>query len=305
MTPSTGAVADRYDHLYGFSMVSFRRAAPYIDLVRRPLRRANLFSDSCEGTAVSDLTGRTVLITGASSGIGKDSARALVQAGASVAAQYCSNRAGAAEALAGATPDRALLLQADFRAEDAATTMWESAVGWRGGIDVVVCNAAVMPQAALEDSDDEWDASWDEALQINVVQPAQLVRQAVAHFVERGGGVLIVLSSWVAHRGSGNPRLSAYSASKAAMAAFAKTVARHYAKQGVLVYTIAPGVVRTEMSYRAAESQGGVQAVTDGLAMGEWVPTSDLADLITYLAGGTCRHLTGATLDVNGATYMH
>lgn len=253
---------------------------------------------------MSDLTGRTVLITGASSGIGKDSTRALAQAGASVAAQYCSNRAGAAEAVAGTSADRVLLLQADFRARDAATTMWEAAVGWRGGIDVVVCNAAVMPQAALEDSDDQWDASWDEALQINVVQPAQLVRLAVAHFVERGGGVLIVLSSWVAHRGAGNPRLSAYSASKAAIAALAKTVARHYAKQGVLVYTIAPGVVRTEMSFQSAESQGGAQAVTDGLAMGEWVPTSDLADLITYLAGGTCRHLTGATLDVNGASYL-
>ena len=72
----------------------------------------------------------------------------------------------------------------------------------------------------------------------------------------------------------------------------------------MLVYTIAPGVVRTEMSFQSAESQGGAQAVTDALAMGEWVPTSDLADLITYLAGGTCRHLTGATLDVNGASYL-
>ena len=253
---------------------------------------------------MSDLTGRTVLITGASSGIGKDSARALVLAGASVAAQYCSNRAGAAEAVAGTPADRSLLLQADFRDPDAATAMWDAAVGWRGGVDVVVCNAAVMPQAALDEPDAEWDASWDEALQVNVVQQARLIRHAVAHFAGRGGGVLIVMSSWVAHRGAGNPRLGAYSASKAAIAALAKTVARHYARQGVLVYLIAPGVVRTEMSYQSAEAQGGAQAVTAGLAMGEWVPTSDLADLITYLAGGTCRHLTGATLDVNGATYV-
>jgi 3-oxoacyl-[acyl-carrier protein] reductase len=253
---------------------------------------------------VSDLTGRTVLITGASSGIGKDSARALVLAGAHVAAQYCSNRAGAAEAVAGTRDDRTLLLRADFRGPDAATTMWEAAVGWRGGIDVVVCNAAVMPQAALDEPDAQWDASWDEALQVNVVQQARLIRHAVAHFADRGGGVLIVLSSWVAHRGAGNPRLGAYAASKAAIATLAKTVARHYARQGVLVFTIAPGVVRTEMSYQSAESQGGAEAVTAGLAMGEWVPASDIADLITYLAGGTCRHLTGATLDVNGATYM-
>ena len=72
----------------------------------------------------------------------------------------------------------------------------------------------------------------------------------------------------------------------------------------MLAYVIAPGVVRTRLSELAAKRTGGEEAVTASLAMGEWVPTKELAELVVFLAGGRCRHLTGATLDVNGATYV-
>jgi NAD(P)-dependent dehydrogenase (short-subunit alcohol dehydrogenase family) len=73
----------------------------------------------------------------------------------------------------------------------------------------------------------------------------------------------------------------------------------------VLAYVIAPGVVRTRMSEEfAATLGGGEDAVTAGLAMGEWVPPTELADLVAFLSTGSCRHLSGATLDVNGATYF-
>ena len=96
----------------------------------------------------------------------------------------------------------------------------------------------------------------------------------------------------------------AYATSKAAVMATTKTIARHYSKDNILVYIIAPGVVRTRMSEDFAASVGGEEAVTAGLAMGEWVPPSDLANLVAFLSTGTCRHLSGATLDVNGATYI-
>ena len=83
-----------------------------------------------------------------------------------------------------------------------------------------------------------------------------------------------------------------------------KTIARGYAKENVLAYIVAPGVVRTRLSEQFAATQGGEQAVTAGLAMGEWVPPEDVAALVAFLATGTCRHLSGATLDVNGATYV-
>ena len=108
----------------------------------------------------------------------------------------------------------------------------------------------------------------------------------------------------MAHRGPGFPSMIAYSASKSAVMNATKTIARHYAKDNILVYTVAPGVVRTRMSEEFARSTNGEDAITQSLAMKEWIPPSDLANLVSFLASGSCRHLTGATLDVNGASYL-
>jgi NAD(P)-dependent dehydrogenase (short-subunit alcohol dehydrogenase family) len=83
-----------------------------------------------------------------------------------------------------------------------------------------------------------------------------------------------------------------------------QTVARNYAKEGVLAYVIAPGIVRTRMAEISAASRGGVDRVNAILALGEMVPAAEVGALIAFLAGGTVRHLSGATIDVNGATYV-
>jgi NAD(P)-dependent dehydrogenase (short-subunit alcohol dehydrogenase family) len=80
-------------------------------------------------------------------------------------------------------------------------------------------------------------------------------------------------------------------------------VARAHAREGVLAYVVAPGIVRTDMSVRSAATTGGEEAVTARLAMGEWVPPEEAGALIAWLASGSVRHLTGATLDLNGASY--
>jgi NAD(P)-dependent dehydrogenase (short-subunit alcohol dehydrogenase family) len=250
------------------------------------------------------LNGRTVLLTGASKGIGAATARALGEAGAHVVAHYGSDEAGAREATAAIPEERKLLVQADFVDPAAADRLWEAAVAWRGRVDVLVNNAAVMPATPLAGDDDEWNRGWEQALQVNVRAPADLTRAAVRHFVEHGGGVLIAVSSWVAQRGPRDPALMAYAASKAGLKALTQAVARHHAKDGVLAHVIAPGVVGTELSVIAADRTGGVDALLAGLAMGEWVPPEELAQLIVFLARGTVRNLTGATLDVNGATYV-
>ena len=96
----------------------------------------------------------------------------------------------------------------------------------------------------------------------------------------------------------------AYAASKAAVKAAAQTIARGYANQNILSYVVAPGVVRTRMSEDFAATQGGEDKVTAMLAMGEWVPPSDIGALVAFLATGKARHMTGATLDVNGGQWM-
>ena len=219
-----------------------------------------------------DLSGRTVLLTGASGGIGAATAWALGARGAHVVAHYASNRAGAEEACRHLPEDRRLLVSADLGRRGGARALWHEAVAWRGSVDVLVVNAAVLVPSPLDGTDDEWDAAWEQTLRVNVQEPASLVREAVRHFLERGGGTLITLSSWAAQRGSALPQLTAYAASKAAVHNLTQTIARNHAADGILAYIVAPGIVRTPMSEISAKHRGGIDALNAMLAMGEMVP---------------------------------
>ncbi|MBA3348057.1 MAG: SDR family oxidoreductase [Actinobacteria bacterium] len=250
------------------------------------------------------LDGKTILVTGASKGIGAAIAQALGEQGAHIVAHYGSDEEGAREATRSIPDERRLLVQADLNDPEAPARLWAEALAWRGGVDVLVNNAAIMAVSPLDADDTTWNGAWETSLRVNVLAPATLMRESVRHFRERGGGILITLSSWAAQRGAGNSNLVAYAASKAAIKAMAQTVARNHAADGVLSYVVAPGVVRTRMSEEAAASRGGEDAITATLAMGEWVPPEDVAGLVAFLATGRVRHLTGATLDVNGASYI-
>jgi NAD(P)-dependent dehydrogenase (short-subunit alcohol dehydrogenase family) len=253
---------------------------------------------------MEDLGGKTILLTGSSRGIGAATARELGAAGAQLVAHYGSHRDGAVEATAAVPDERKLLVQADLARPGAARGLWREAVAWRGRIDVLVVNAAIAPQTALEGSDEDWDEGWAETFRVNVLEPASLMREAVRHYVEVGGGTIISLSSWAAQRGSAIASLPAYAASKAAVQNLTQTIARNYAADGVLAFIVAPGIVRTRMSEISAVARGGVDAVNAALALGEMVPPEEVARVIAFLASGNCRHLTGSTLDVNGASYI-
>lgn len=253
---------------------------------------------------MTELSGRVVLVTGASKGIGAETAQALGAAGAHVVAHYRSDRAGAERSTAAIPEVRRLLLPADLSSPAAARDLWARALSWQGRVDVLVNNAAVLVESPLDDADADWDRIWADTYATNVAGPMAVTREAVRHFVARGAGVVVTMSSWVAQRGSGNPHLTAYAASKAAVKAATQTLARAHATDGVLGYVVAPGMVRTQMSAIASASAGGEAVAAAGLAFGEWVPPAEIADLITFLATGTRRHLSGATFDVNGASYI-
>jgi len=251
------------------------------------------------------VAGKTVLVTGASRGIGAAIATALGADGATVIAHYGTNRAGAEQALAGIPAELAAFVGRDLAEPGAARALWHDAIALQPRIDVVVVNAAVAPETPFEGSDETWDAGWEETMRVNVFESANLIREAVRHFREQGGGIVITLSSWAAHQGSALPQLSAYAASKAAVKALTQTVARNYAVDNVLAYVVAPGIVRTRMSEISATARGGIDKVLAILPLGEMVPPEQVAELVVFLAGGSCRHLSGATIDVNGAAYVH
>ncbi len=255
-------------------------------------------------SAAGELAGRVVLLTGASGGIGSVTARALGARGAAVVAHYGGNRDGAEAAVAAFPEERRLLVHADLRLPGSARDHFAEALAWRGRIDVVVVNAATLLETPFDGSDDLWDENWEATLRVNVLEPVSLMREAVRHFLDVGGGTIVALSSWAAERGSAIARLSAYAASKAAIRNVAQTIAHNHAKDGILAYVVAPGIVRTPMSEISAVARGGIDAVNAALAMGEMVPPEEVAELIAFLAGGRSRHLSGATIDVNGATYI-
>lgn len=251
------------------------------------------------------LAGKTVLLTGASKGIGAETAKVLLDMGANLIAHYGSDRAGVDAAVAGADSGRVLLVQADLARLGEARRLWKEAVAWRGRVDVLVNNAAIFLNAGgIEEDEAEWDEVWEKTLQVNVRAPADLMRGAVHHYKANGGGIIITVVSWNAQRGSSSPKTIAYAASKGAIKAATQTIARTYADQNILAYIIAPGVVKTRMSEESATVLGGVEKLTASLAMGEWVPPQEIGALIGFLATGTCRHMTGTTIDFNGASYI-
>lgn len=252
-----------------------------------------------------DLSGKTILLTGASKGIGAATAAILGEAGAHVVAHYGSDRDGAEAATAAIPAERRLLVQADLADLDAVERLWHAALAWRGRIDVLVNNAAVMDfsgsfSAPLE----TWDRVWDQALDVNVKAPARLMRSAVNHFLEAGGGAIITISSWAAQRGVTNPATIAYGASKAAVRSATQSIARAYARDNILAYVVTPGVVRTRLSEQFAATQGGEEQISATLANGKWVSPVELGNLVAFLASGAVPQMSGATIDVNGASYV-
>jgi NAD(P)-dependent dehydrogenase (short-subunit alcohol dehydrogenase family) len=273
----------------------------------RPYQSRNNDEQSGDVSDSKSLQDKVILVTGASQGIGAATAGVLGRDGARLVAHHRNqgDREAAEQALAAVPSDNKFFVAGDFEDETVPDALWAQALECCGHIDVLVLNAAMMsPAGGVDDTDEEWNVAWHAHHVVNVLAPARLMRQAVRHFRERGGGVIIVMSSWVAQRGVTNPKMLAYAASKSAIKAVAQSIARAYARDNIFSYIIAPGIVRTKMSVDFAELQGGEEAVTKTLAMGEWVPPEELGELIGFLASGDVRHLTGATLDVNGASYI-
>jgi 3-oxoacyl-[acyl-carrier protein] reductase len=250
---------------------------------------------------MSTLEGRVVLITGAGGGIGSATARTVADRGGHVVVHDISatKLEGLVDELGGsATP-----LVADLGDMSAAAALWRDAESVKGRIDVLVNNAGFYPPAPLEDSLEQWIAVWDRSLDVHLKAPAVLCRAAVASFSGRpGGGIIINLASRAAFRGE-DPEYWHYAAAKAGVVAMTRTIARHYGRQGVTAFAIAPGYVDTDLNAVFRDTVG-IQAAAEQTGLGEVAQPQDVANIIAFLATGEARHATGATIDVNGASYV-
>jgi 3-oxoacyl-[acyl-carrier protein] reductase len=249
-----------------------------------------------------DLTGKVVLVTGGSRGIGAHIVRVVAARGGEVVLHYARRRAEA-ESVRDALPaGRCHVLSADLEAEGSGTELWRAAQGWRGRIDVLVNNAGIYEPAPVDVEDAAWQTAWRRTLAVNLVSVADLCREAIRHFRARGGGVIVNVASRAAFRGDA-PDYMHYAASKGGVIALTRTIARGYAADGVLAYAVAPGFVATEMAEETF-SRVGKATITRDIPLGEVAPPAEVANVVAFLASGLARHATGTTVDVNGASYV-
>jgi 3-oxoacyl-[acyl-carrier protein] reductase len=230
-----------------------------------------------------------ILVTGASRGIGAAAYELLKSRGHDVVGH--STRGGG-ELIAG-----------DLIDPEAPRAIWGAALDRLGGrIDALVNNAGIYEAIEAEASDEEWRDGWQRTLQINLHAPADLSRLAVAHFREKGGGRIVNVASRAGWRGD-SPQHWHYAASKAAIIGMTKTIARAYAAEGILAWSVAPGFTVSEMTEEYLEGRGGAAIVAD-IPLGRVASTAEVAEVIRWLATEAPPSSTGTTIDVNGASYV-
>jgi NAD(P)-dependent dehydrogenase (short-subunit alcohol dehydrogenase family) len=194
---------------------------------------------------------------------------------------------------------------ADGDLADPATpqAIWHKALdALDGRIDVLVNNAGVFEAAPLDLDHDDWVAAWERTMRINLTASAELCRLAVRHFADRGGGRIVNVASRAAYRGD-SPAHWHYAASKAGMVGMTKSIARAYARQSILAFAICPGFTMTGMAEDYLESRGGDKLLAD-IPLGRVAMPEEVASAVRYLALDAPASMTGAVLDINGASYV-
>ena len=195
-------------------------------------------------------------------------------------------------------------IPADFDEPGAAPALWQAALDRLDGrIDVLINNAGIFEASAIDQPHAAWRDAWERTMRINLTASAELCRLAVLHWQARGGGGRIVnIASRAAYRGD-SPAHWHYAASKAGMVAMTKTIARGYAGEGILAFAICPGFTMTGMAEDYLESRGGDKLLAD-IPLGRVAEPAEVANAARYLALEAPPSMTGAVLDVNGASYV-
>ncbi|WP_028062490.1 SDR family NAD(P)-dependent oxidoreductase [Solirubrobacter soli] len=243
---------------------------------------------------VQSLHGRTALITGATSGIGRAIAEAYAAAGAHVAVSG-RDAARGAEVVEGirASGGRADFVAADLGASiEAVTALANAATGVLGRVDILVNNAGVYPPTQTLSLD---EATFDAVIAVNVRAPVFLTQAIAGAMVERGEGVIVNVSSWIATVGV--PTGALYAASKATLDQLTRSWAAELGPSGVRVNAVAPGITMTEGNAGHGDFLG---EATKRFPAGRLARPEEIASAAVFLASDNASYLHGETLYVDG-----
>jgi len=248
-----------------------------------------------------DLSDKTVLVTGANSGIGKAIAQGLLNAGAQVALHFNSNSEGASK-LKEQFSDQCELFQADFNNVDETIKLFEDVLSWRNTLDILINNAGTAVMNSVNLDDETWIKNWNTIMNINLLAAGVLSKKALEHFKTKNGGRIINIASRAAFRGD-TPDYLAYAASKAGMVALVRSIARGFGKDGITAFSIAPGFTRTAMAQKSIDKYGEDFVIKD-IALNELTEPKDIAPIVTLICSGKFDHGTGSNIDINAGSYV-
>lgn len=251
---------------------------------------------------MDELKGRTALVTGGSKGIGAAIAKAYAARGMRVVIGFNSDDEGARGTLAELAGEGHGLVRADVADPEAVREMVESAVRQLGRLDVLVNNAGIYEyQPFFMPRYEDWRASWRRALDTNLMSAANATWCALPHFRRQGTGRIINVASRAAFRGE--TEAPAYAASKAGMVLLTRCIGRALASESIYGFAIAPGWVETAMSREGMEMMR--DEIVGQIPFGRIASVEDVAGVAVFLASDAANYLTGVTIDVNGASYLH
>jgi 3-oxoacyl-[acyl-carrier protein] reductase len=245
---------------------------------------------------------QTVLVTGASRGIGKAIAIAFADAGARVILHYNKNNIAAEETLAELNGDDHILIQADISDPESVLEMVEKLSKEVGEIDVLVNNAGIYEKAdLLELSYEEFREHFSNTMNTNLLGVANLSFLVVKEMVAAGGGRIINITSRGAFRGE--PFALPYGAAKAGLNSFGQSLSIALASKNIFVYTIAPGFVETDMAKDLLKGPGG-DAIKNQSPLHRVAQPEEIAKTTVFLASEGPEYMTGCIIDINGASYL-
>jgi NAD(P)-dependent dehydrogenase (short-subunit alcohol dehydrogenase family) len=244
------------------------------------------------------------LVTGAGSGIGRATARRFAADGhAVVCADLSEDAARDVAAEIAAAQGEAVPVTVDVADEASVARMVEAAVGWRGGLRIVVANAGAMVEGDLLSLT---LADWNRALAVNATGAFLTARATMPHLVADGSGALVFTASTVAL--AGMKGVAAYAAAKGAVAALTRQLAADFAPRGVRVNAVAPGAVRTPLSESQFRARAADEAQFEALLaqviarypLPRWGRPEEIAEAILFLATDRSSWMTGQILPVEG-----